>query len=64
MSKKGALCLSPTQFKQLVKVCKAIVQSQEGGGYPPTRGGMDDYFREMYDVPIYIKPSAQTGAGV
>ena len=62
--KAGALQLSPTQYKQLVNVCRAVVRSQQqGGGYAPRRGSIADWYRAEYDVPIWVKPSKQTGGG-
>ena len=62
-SKKGALNLSPAQYKQLVQLCHAVSAQQDGGGYGPRAQSMGQWYREMYDVPIWVKDSAQHGAG-
>ena len=62
-AKKGALQLSPTQHKQLCNVCQAISCAQEGAGLAPTPGDLGSYFRDHFDIPIWVKPSQQTGAG-
>ena len=61
-SKKGALNLSPAQYKQLVQLCHAVSAQQDGGGYGPRAQSMGQWYREMYDVPIWVKDSAQHGA--
>ena len=63
--KSGALQLSPTQYKQLCKLCATICDHQEGGGYPPP-AGVDGLFDDAFDIPIWVKPGSlngQTGAG-
>ena len=62
-AKSGALQLSPTQHKQLCKVCMAISCAQSGSGIAPTPGSLGSWYRDHFDVPIWIKPSAQTGGG-